>query len=375
MELRRIREGTTELCVPAVDHTASFPPSTVPVFYNPAMELNRDATILLLAILCPDHYLDAMGATGIRGFRAAHECGIPVTINDHNPRALELIRSNAARLNLPCECTGMDVNVLCSSRRFDAVDLDPFGTPAPFIDSLIRSARRYLFVSATDTAPLCGAHRKAGMRRYGARPRNTDYHAEVALRILLGFVCRETIKYDRGIEPLFCFARSHYVRLHCTVTYGTRAADRALDRMGYVHHCPRCSTRKEQKGLIAETSCCPSCRQEMEAIGPLWMGKIADPSILQGMQAELPQRVLNTARDLAPLIATCREELPLSYHYDYHKIAQQAGCSPPPVQTVLEELRARGYAATRAHYSGTALKTDAPLDVLSSVIQRVSSSR
>ena len=54
-----------------------------------------------------------------------------------------------------------------SEEKFGFVDLDPFGTPAPFIDAAIRSSGKYLGVTATDTAPLCGAHLKAGIRRYG----------------------------------------------------------------------------------------------------------------------------------------------------------------------------------------------------------------
>jgi tRNA (guanine26-N2/guanine27-N2)-dimethyltransferase len=151
-----------------------------------------------------------MGATGVRGLRIAHECGIPVTINDHNPQAIELIERNMGHVGCSVELLRRDARALLSERRFDAVDLDPFGTPAPFMDAGARGARRYLFVTATDTAPLCGAHLKAGMRRYFARPMNTEYHAEVGLRTLLAFVVREVIKYDRGIEPLLCFSREHF---------------------------------------------------------------------------------------------------------------------------------------------------------------------
>ena len=49
---------------------------------------------------------------------------------------------------------------------------------------------------------------------------NTGYHEEVGLRILLGFVVRETIKYDRGVEPLFCYAHQHFVRLNIRLVRG-----------------------------------------------------------------------------------------------------------------------------------------------------------
>lgn len=364
MEYRRIREGNTEFDVPLVDETSPFPPGTAPIFYNPRMELNRDATILLLSLLKPETYLDAMGGTGVRGLRAALECGIPVTINDHNPRAVDLIRRNVAALGLPCEVTWQDVNVMGSSRRFDAVDLDPFGTPAPYLDSLIRSSQRYLFITATDTAPLCGAHPRPGMRRYFSRPMNTEYHGEVALRTLLGFVCRETVKYDRGIIPLFCYARSHYVRLHLEVRPGTGAADRSLGHIGYIHHCTRCPSRIEERGIVAATVSCPACGGTMRAIGPLWLGAIREQSLISRMLEVLPGLSLGTRSDLYRLLSLCREELDLSYHYEYHALAKSLGISPPKMEDLIAALQKEGYAASRAHYAGTALKTDAPADAL-----------
>ena len=98
----------------------------------------------------------------------ANEVGIPVTINDRDPAALPLIRENVVRSGLPVTVTCRDASSLLFDQSFDAVDIDPFGTPAPFIDAGIRGCRRFLLVTATDTAPLCGAHFKAGVRRYFA---------------------------------------------------------------------------------------------------------------------------------------------------------------------------------------------------------------
>ncbi|MDD1673084.1 MAG: tRNA (guanine(10)-N(2))-dimethyltransferase [Methanomicrobiales archaeon] len=364
MEYILTKEGSTPFFIPVTDPTHSFPPASGEVFFNPRMELNRDATILVLSLIRPEQYLDAMGGTGVRGLRAAHECGLSVTVNDHHPHAVDLIRKNAESLGIDVEITWQEVNSLGSARHFDAIDLDPFGTPAPYIDSLIRSAKRYLFVTATDTAPLCGAHLRAGMRRYFSRPYNTEYHTEVALRTLLGFVCRETIKYDRGIHPLLCYARSHYVRLHLEIRPGAGAADRSLGHIGYIHHCSRCPTRKEQAGIIAETSSCLGCGGKMRAIGPLWLGAISEKPFLARMQEALPTLALHTQNEIHSLLSRCREELDLSYHYEYHTIAKALGRSPPGIEAVLAFLEKEGYRASRTHYSGTSLKTDAPAEVL-----------
>ncbi len=198
----------------------------------------------------------------------ANEVGIPVTINDRDPAALPLIQENVVRSGLPVTVTCRDASSLLFDQSFDAVDIDPFGTPAPFIDAGIRGCRRFLLVTATDTAPLCGAHFKAGVRRYFARPANTGYHAEVGLRILLGFVVRETVKYDRGIEPLFCFAREHFVRLNLRITRGAKHADQTIDRIGFILQCPSCAFRKEQAGLFPDSDTCPYCGKPLRPIGP-----------------------------------------------------------------------------------------------------------
>ncbi len=274
MDLIGTTEGKTTFFCPSTGCGGSVSSRERPHLLQPAMELNRDATILLVSILKPSDYLDAMGASGVRGLRVANECRIPVTINDRDPQGIELIAHNACRANLPVEIVQRDANALLSERSFDAVDLDPFGTPAMNIDAAVRGTRRFLFVTATDTAPLCGAHLKAGRRRYFAQPMNTEYHGEVGLRILLGFVVRETIKYDRGIEPIFCYTREHFVRLHLRLLCGARAADETLARIGYILQCPGCPYRTEHRAMFPKEVSCPCCNEPLNPIGPLWLGSI-----------------------------------------------------------------------------------------------------
>jgi len=355
--------------VPQQDALAQFPPGTARVFYNPRAALSRDATIVLLRLLRPGEYLDTMGATGIRGLRVALEAGVPVIINDRDPVAAELVRENIALAGVPVEAMEQDANVLLSSRRFEAVDLDPFGTPAPYLDSACRSARQYLFATATDTAPLCGAHRKAGMRRYSAHLVKTEYHSEVGLRTLLGFVARSLARYDRGMEPLLCFAHQHFHRVHLRVLPGAAKADVTLGRVGFVLHCQQCLYREEGRGLAIPCSPCPRCNISLTPIGPLWLGPVNDPATLEGISRLLPDSTLAESPALTRLVRLLREELPTSTHYDYHVVARNLRRSPPPMEMVLGRLEASGYRASRAHYSGTALKTDAPIDVVERAIR------
>jgi tRNA (guanine26-N2/guanine27-N2)-dimethyltransferase len=364
MDLTEATEGRTTFLVPVQDDTTQFPPGSAPIFFNRRMELNRDATVLLLPILQPSDYLDAMGATGIRGLRVANECGIPVTICDRDPIAIELITANVCRSGLPVTVIQRDVNALLSEESFDAVDLDPFGTPAPFVDAGVKGTRRFFFVTATDTAPLCGAHLKAGIRRYSAVPMNTMYHSEVGLRILLGFVVRQTARYDRGVEPLFCYAREHFARLHLRLLRGPKAADETLRHTGYIHQCRKCPYRETEAAILSSSRTCPHCGEPLQPIGPLWLGDLHNRGILADMQARIGTVTAGSAKELTKLLDCCIEELPLAGFYDYHVLAKLLACSPPEISVVLSRIAAEGYPASRTHFSGYGIKTEAPLSVI-----------
>ena len=167
-----ISEGGIEATVPSV----SVSGRTKDVFFNPNMELNRDITVAVLRAYRTegiDTYLDANAATGIRGVRAASE-GWEVTLVDIDEDAAKLCKSNLIKNGLSGEVYQNDVNIILRMNRYDVVDIDPFGSPISFLDSAFRGARRLICATATDTAPLCGAHFQAGVRRYNAIPQKQN---------------------------------------------------------------------------------------------------------------------------------------------------------------------------------------------------------
>jgi tRNA (guanine26-N2/guanine27-N2)-dimethyltransferase len=96
-------------------------------------------------------YLDALSASGIRGLRVASEAGVErVTMNDISSQACDLILKNIAKNNLTnCEALCCNANTLMHQRHFQAVDLDPFGSPSPFLTA--GQGRLLLFI-LLDTA-------------------------------------------------------------------------------------------------------------------------------------------------------------------------------------------------------------------------------
>jgi len=318
-------------------------------FYNPRMKLNRDIGVAMARALGLTDYLDALSASGIRGLRVAKEAKVGcVTLNDVSSGACELIRRNLARNDLVCEVTCCNANVLLHQRHFQAVDLDPFGSPSPYLAAASRSAQSYLFITATDTAPLCGAHLQSGIRKYMAWPLRTDYHREMGARILLGLAARELARLDKAMQPLLVHVTDHYVRTYLRVAKGAKAADKSLESLGYIEHCPSCGgfvplQRPRPEGI------CRHCQGKTTLAGPLWLGRIQEPDVIARAITGLD----GSAR-ARRLLEICAGEASVPMYYDHHSICERLNITPGRIDSVVEQLGAWGYRASRTHFAAWA---------------------
>ena len=336
------------------------------VFFNPTQELNRDITVAVLRAYRDrepraETYLDAMAASGIRGVRAAAE-GYDVTCADVDSDAIELARGNLAANDLPGEAVHRDVNALLYESVFDVVDLDPYGTPIPFADPAFANARNLVCVTATDTAPLCGAHLKSGIRKYGAVPRNTDFHPEMGLRTLISALVRTAARYDKAARPICSHVSRHYARTYLELESGAQAADRCLEELGYVDVCEDCLWREPTRGLIADPAHeCPSCDGErVLTAGPIWLGRTAQPGFVRVVREQVTGE-MGEAKRARKLLDQVAGEIDTSTHYDQHRLYKQWSEPAIGIEEFVETLREAGYEASRAHYRGTAVKTTASI--------------
>jgi tRNA (guanine26-N2/guanine27-N2)-dimethyltransferase len=346
------------------------------VFYNPRMEMNRDITVACLEAL-PEvsTYVDAMAASGIRGIRVKKEVSreIEVTANDWDGTACELIEKNAGRNGVRVKVSRNGANTLLSSTQFDFVDLDPFGTPAPYINSTCWASKRAMGVTATDTAPLCGAHLKSGIRTYGAYPLKTEYYAEMGLRVLLGRVAREEAKYDRALKPLLCYTDEHYIRLYLRVEHGRADADRMMKDVGFIVHCSACKNRYTLRGLAVQApDTCPVCGAKTGTGGPLWLGATRDKAFAENVIDIMEKGQFNTKERAVRMLDIIKEELDIPAFYDQHAICRDLKATPSDIKALLDALRDRGYVASRTHYAGVGFKTNAPINIIRGAVLRLS---
>ncbi len=355
----KVSEGGITIEVPEARHGASEGTGD-DVFYNPVQELNRDITIGVLTTLADrcDSYLDAMTASGIRMVRAG-AAGYEITGCDIDADAVALARQNVAANDLTGDVIHQKANAHMHTTQYDVVDLDPFGSPIPFIDAGMQSARNVLCVTATDTAPLCGAHLSSGIRRYSTVPRNTEFHAEMGLRVLLSALIRTAARYDIAARPLLSHVSNHYARTYLELNDGASKADETLDDIGYIDHCQRCLWRTHTKTLIPQPiEECPQCGQSTWTAGPVWLGPTATATFVSDVAESIPEAFGTTGQAMS-LLETIAGELDEPTHYDQHRLYKRWNEPAIGMDEFLKAIRAAGYRASRTHYGGTTFKTDA----------------
>jgi len=382
-----IKEGAAKIVVPKINEMWQLAPSKTPVFYNPRMKINRDIAVLVINAFkdIPDEKLvigEPMTGCGVRGIRCAHEVeGVHrIFLNDLNPEAAKLAKMNIEKNGVSkyVKIENVDANLFLNlhskpKRRFNYIDIDPFGTPAPFIDSAVRAIRNngLIALTATDMAPLCGVHPKACIRKYFGKPLRVEYCHELAVRLLIGSLVFQATKHGFGIDVLFSHSTDHYIRGYGQVRRGAREADETLSKMGYVLHCFNCFHRETSSYIpIYDDLKCGECGEQYSVAGPLWIGAIFDKNFIRKMRKEYTHLNYLHSKRLARLLREVEEELeePPTY-FVIDKISDKLGVTVPSVKKVLKKIRSEGFAATSTHFNPRGIRTDASAKLVKKAIE------
>jgi len=394
--IESVKEGEAKIAVPKLElslaESLEHVPSKAPVFYNPRMELNRDLSVLILQVYqrtvnreivaC-----EPLAGSGVRGIRFAKEVRDleKLVINDIRPEAAKLAQFNVEKnkTSRKIKVFNEDANFLLSQfaaprRRFDYVDIDPFGSPVIYLDSAIRAMRNggLLALTATDMAPLCGVHPKACLRKYGGRPLRTEYCHELALRLLIGCTVIIAAKHDVGLQVVFSFSAHNYVRTYVILRYGAKEADESVNAMGYVQHCFACFHRHATYGI---NSCvdkvCPECGSKLNSTGPLWLGQLWSKQYCKDLLGEADARNLRLKQQIRRLLflTSGESEAPMTY-FVVDKLCDKWSLAIPPFHKVVAELRKKGHEAVPSHFSPKAFRTSAPASVMREILEKLAAS-
>jgi len=389
----RVQEGAASILVPELAKSElehiDRARSRAPVFYNPRMRLNRDSAILALRAYRMRSSRPAIGCepfcgTGVRGIRLALEVeGVErVVLGDMNQSAVELASKNVVLNGVSGIVTVrlMEANLLLSLharpyQRFDYIDIDPYGSPAPFFDAGVRACRRggLIALTATDMAPLCGVNPRACLRKYGGYPLRTEYSRELAIRLVTGALVIIAARHEVSVRPVFSYADNHYVRLYAILERGASESNRSLADMGYVLHCFECSNREGVPSTsVLESVGCEVCGSKMRAAGPLWIGELAEEAFCGDMLEISERSEASSNRRLMNIISLVNDEIgfPLGF-YNIDDLCSKLGMSSIAKERFFQALRDAGFRVVETHIDRRGFRTDAKISDLEQLMMKI----
>ncbi|MFW9769423.1 MAG: tRNA (guanine(10)-N(2))-dimethyltransferase [Candidatus Thorarchaeota archaeon] len=390
-------EGRTTFLSADVDHYSENkkqPGTNLPVFYNPRMRLNRDLSVLFLSAYLQKHHIDSicepLTGSGVRTLRYLVECPgeFQAKMFDANPLAVKTARKNIENLNLANRAEVMhgDAKVLLLTesreKRFDYVDVDPFGTPAPYLNAAIQSLSPkggLLAVTATDMPVLCGVYPKIALRRYGGFSTRAPFTHEIAIRLLNGLVYSIAGLNDCSIEPLTVLSTDHYVRTWVRVEANRTKANRQTNQLGTIHYCLGCMHTEgapvTQALQIDEFNHkIDGCKGPVKIAGPLWNGPLFKKQFLKDtIKLFEKENRVDLHRRVSEILEKMIEESEYTDYpfIDIHALCDLHGLTPPKNIEVIRLLRDQGFSAVRTHFKSTGIRTTASVKEMMAVISEL----
>ncbi len=395
--------------------------------------------------------LDALSASGLRALRYAHEIpfATSVTANDILKKAAEAIERNAAHNGLSDKIkvsvddamahmydvvvrelrrSALSKNKSAPSEKYDVIDLDPYGTAAPFLDAAVQAVRDdggLLCVTCTDSGVWASnGYPEKCYSLYGGIPVKAWFSHEVGLRLVLHTIETSAAKYGLAMEPLLSLQIDYYCRVFVRIRRAPAMVKFQGGKNMMVYNCDtgcgawvtqplmknKPAPNKKGSGIFykhgftrAPTTgtSCDHCGSTMHLAGPMYGGRIHSNEFIKSVIAqveEAPAEIYGTKERIRGMLQTALEEfLPTPeeaeaeasgkadttkklrrslteaqlaavdpYPFFFHP-AQLSGtlhCASPPESAVRGALIGLGYRVTRSHCKAGSMKTDAPWSII-----------
>ncbi|XP_061770666.1 tRNA (guanine(26)-N(2))-dimethyltransferase [Nerophis ophidion] len=333
--------------------------------------------------------LEGLAASGLRSVRFALE--VPglrcVTANDFSKKAAALIARNAEynKVSELLQASCKDASLLMYEMRgkkdgYDVIDLDPYGSPASFLDAAVQAVNEggLLCITCTDMAVLAGNSGETCYSKYGSVSIKAKYCHEQALRIILHSLDQRANVYQRYIQPLLSVSVDFYIRVFVRVFTGQATVKNSASKQALVYNCVGCGSfhlqrmgRRTSQGKQMKYSAangppvgpsCEHCGQRHQLGGPIWAEPLHDQAFVQKVLTAVsgnPSR-FGTSKRIEGMLSMVTEELqdvPLYYTVD--SLSSTIHCSTPPLLKFRSALLHAGHRVSLSHACKNAIKTDA----------------
>jgi len=355
---KKVKEGLVEIFAPDV----KIPEEGKKYgFYNPRMKMDRDISVAILSVF-KDKFrksseisiCDLMGGTGIRGIRYKKEVGGNVVINDINKNSVELIKKNVLLNSLDIKVESEEARFLLHKYRssknlFDFIDLDPFGSPATFIDSVAICLKDFSLVgvTATDTS-LFGLYPKTCLRKYGVISFKSPFYRELGTRILLSFLIREFARFGKALQPILSYSILHYIRIYAISKNSIEECNKVLDKFKDISEDMKRFRLNIGKGIN------------------IYCGELHNKNFL----LDVSERLKEMGSEGIKITNLASTELDNLFYFDIAWEAKKNKIRKmPSLNKIIEILLDKGYDASRTIFCSTGIKTSADIEVIQEILK------
>lgn len=378
--------------------------------------------------------LDALSATGLRALRYASEIPIATKIvgNDLSPSAIQSMKTNidynelGGRIQPNLGDARAYMYTAGTSARFDVIDLDPYGTAAPFLDAAVQGVKDggLLCVTCTDAGVWASTgYAEKAFSLYGGIPIKGNHSHEGGLRLILYGLATSAAKYGLAIEPLLSLSIDFYARTFVRITRSPAQVKFNAGNTLLHYNCDSgcgawtnqylalTKTKLDKKGnpmsyhSLAQaptaTPHCEHCGFKTHLAGPMWGGRLHNPKFIQRILSILPsldKETYQTIPRIEGMLTTAMEEDldlasaseadadadlatageypniipkmdpslrdPYPFYFNLGALSKAMHCQTPPIDEFRGAIHSLSYRSTRSHAKPNSIRTDAPWSVI-----------
>ncbi|EDN11182.1 conserved hypothetical protein [Histoplasma mississippiense (nom. inval.)] len=301
----------------------------------------------------PFSILDALSATGLRALRYAKEIPFATRIvaNDLSPDAVRSMKlniqyngvGNVVMPNIDDACAYMYSMLRARPQKdgshfgkFDVVDLDPYGTAAPFLDAAVQAIcdGGLLCVTCTDASVFASnGYPEKTYALYGGLPFKGPQSHEAGLRLILHAIASSAAKYGLSIEPLLSLSIDFYARVFVRLHRSPAQVKFTAGKSMIVYNCDNgCGAWKTQALAVnkhkidrngnpfyhygfaqgpSTTPTCEHCGFKTHLAGPMWAGPLHNNVFIQrilDLLAGADSEIYPTVGRIEGMLSTALEE-------------------------------------------------------------------
>ncbi|KAK0508482.1 hypothetical protein JMJ35_008758 [Cladonia borealis] len=377
--------------------------------------------------------LDALSATGLRALRYAKEIPMAtlITANDLSHSASASIKLNVEYNKVSDKVIPNTGDAIEHMRRaasrgpdspglYHVIDLDPYGTAAPFLDAALQALvdGGFLCITCTDSGVFASlGYLEKTYSLYGGLPLKGAHAHEGGLRLILHAIATSAARYGIAIEPLLSLSIDFYIRVFVRIHRSPANVKFLASKTMMVYNCDvgcgawsvqhfaRLKEKKAKNGDIFYTHTsalapsanmlCEHCGFKTHQAGPMWGGPLHNPHFIQRILDMLPsldrniygtipriEGMLNLAlhehlddastpvtgpkplpdRPIPTINPVARSHHPFFFHPS--SLARVLHCVAPSDAALRGALKHLGYRVTRSHTKAGSMTTDAPWSVI-----------